>query len=93
MEEFRIGLDRSVGLLIPCPTHNLTVGGWGGGCQGQVPLHSLSNIKSEDIEIQLSRRVFMGQVLCVRLRVMSLLRESQLKGVKKGRDHFEGSFY
>ena len=63
MEEFRIGLDRSVGLLIPCPTHNLTVGGGGGGCQGQVPLHSLSNIKSEDIEIQLSRRVFMGQVL------------------------------
>ena len=66
MEEFRIGLDRSVGLLIPCPTHNLTGGGgWGGGegCQGQVPLHSLSNMKSEDIEIQLSRRVFMGQVL------------------------------
>ena len=62
MEEFRTGLDRSVGLLIPCGTHNLTVGG-GGGCQGQVPLHSLSNIKSEDIEIQLSRRVFMGQVL------------------------------
>ena len=32
MEEFRIGLDRSVGFLIPCPTHNLTVGkggGWG----------------------------------------------------------------
>ena len=54
MEEFRIGLDRSVGLLIPCPTHNLTVEG-GGGCQGQVTLHSLSNIKSEDIEIQLSR--------------------------------------
>ena len=62
MEEFRIGLDRSVGLLIPCPTHNLTVGG-GGGCQGQVPLHSLSNIKSEDIEIQLSRRVLMEPVL------------------------------
>ena len=62
MEEFRIGLDRSVGLLIPCPTHNLT-GGRGEGCQGQVTLHSLSNIKSEDIEIQLSRRVFMGQVL------------------------------
>ena len=66
MEEFRIGLDRSVGLLIPYLTHNLTVGGGGGGrlgCQGQVTLHSLSNIKSEDIEIQLSRRVFMGQVL------------------------------
>ena len=31
MEEFRIGLDGSVGLLIPCPTHNLTVGGGGGG--------------------------------------------------------------
>ena len=29
MEEFRIGLDRSVGLLIPCPTHNLTGGGGG----------------------------------------------------------------
>ena len=64
MEEFRIGLDRSVGFLIPCPTHNLTVGKGGGGvgCQGQVPLHSLSNIKFEDIEIQLSRRVFMGPV-------------------------------
>ena len=62
MEEFRIGLDRSVGLLIACGTHNLT-GRGGGGCQGQVPLHSLSNIKSEDIEIQLSRRVFMGPVL------------------------------
>ena len=31
MEEFRIGLDRSVGLLIPCPTHNLTVVEGGGG--------------------------------------------------------------
>ena len=77
-----------LGLLIASPTHTLT--GRGGG-QGQVPLHShsLSNIKSEDIEIQLSRREFMGPVLmCVHLRVMPLLRESQLKGVKKGRDHF-----
>ena len=30
MKEFRIGLDRSVGFLIPCPTYNLTVGKGGG---------------------------------------------------------------
>ena len=57
MEEFRIGLDRSVGFLIPCRTHNLT--GMGGG----VSRSGSPTIKSEDIEIQLSRRVFMGQVL------------------------------
>ena len=36
----------------------------------------------------------MGQVLmCVHLRVMPFLRECQVKGVNKVRDHFEGSFY
>ena len=42
MEEFRIGLDRSVDRR------------GGGGSQGQVPLHSLSNIKSEDRDSTLS---------------------------------------
>ena len=39
MEEFRIGLDRSVGLLIASPTHNLTGGGggWGGGVNVRFP--------------------------------------------------------
>ena len=57
MEEFRIGLDRSVGLLIPYLTHNLTVGG-GGGCQGQVHLHPLSNIKSEHRDSTLSTGIY-----------------------------------
>ena len=65
MEEFRIGLDRSVGLLIACGTHNLT-GRGGGGCQGQVPLHSLSNIKSEDRDSTLSMGIDgTGTYVCV----------------------------
>ena len=60
MEEFRIGLDRSVGFLIPCRTHNLTGMGRGGGGMSR---SGSPTIKSEDIEIQLSQRVFMGQVL------------------------------
>ena len=55
---------RAFNSLSISPTHTLT--GGGGGCQGQVPLHSLTNIKSvksEDIEIQLSRWVFMEPVL------------------------------
>ena len=56
MEEFRIGLDRSVGLLIACRTHNLT--GGGEECQGQVPLHSLSNVKSEERDSTLSTGIY-----------------------------------
>ena len=50
MEEFRIGLDRSVGVLIACRTKVK--------CQGQVPLHSLSNVKSEERDSTLSMGIY-----------------------------------
>ena len=65
-----------------------------GGCQGQIPLHSLSNTKSEERDSTLSTGIYgWDRYLCVRLRVMPLLCERQVKGVNKGRVHFEGSFY
>ena len=48
-----------------CPTHTLTGGGGGGG-QGQVPLHSLSNIKSEERDSTLSTGIHgTGTYVCV----------------------------
>ena len=91
MEEFRIGSIEVVRAFNTL-SHPYPDGG-GGGCQGQVHLHPLSNIKSEDRDSTLSTGKSWDRYLCVRLRVMPLLRESKLKGVKKGRDHFEGSFY
>ena len=58
---------RAFNSLSISPTHTLTGrGGGGGGCQGQVPLHSLSNIKSEDRDSTLSKGIYgTGTYVCV----------------------------
>ena len=64
--------------------------GGGGGVKVRFPYTPLLKIRwrFNSLDVYLWDRY-----LRVRLRVMSLLRESQLKGVKKGRDHFEESFF
>ena len=59
---------RAFNSLSISPTHTLT-GRGGGGCQGQVPLHSLTNIKSvksEDGDSTLSTGIYgTGTYVCV----------------------------
>ena len=59
MKEFRIGWIEVVrafnSLSHPYPDRE---GGGDGGCQGQVHLHSLSNIKSEDRDSTLSTGIY-----------------------------------
>ena len=58
MKEFRIGLIE----VVPYPDRK----GGGGGCQSQVHLHSLSNIKSEDRDSALSMGIYgTGTYVCV----------------------------
>ena len=54
MEEFRIGSIEVVRAFNTLSHPYPDGGGGGGGCQGQVHLHPLSNIKSEDRDSTLS---------------------------------------
>ena len=57
MKEFRIGLIE----VVPYPGRK-----GGGGCESQVHLHSLSNIKSEDRDSALSMGIYgTGTYVCV----------------------------
>ena len=66
MKEFRIGSIEVVRPFDSLSHPYLDRSGGGGGCQGQVHLHPLSNIKSEDRDSTLSKGIYgTGTYVCV----------------------------